>query len=167
MKQLTENTEKIDTSKIQGYLVGQVIVSVVGALLLLIGDFAGFYYSNYYIRSQTWGDIYFGSGFLATMLIIIGAGGLLFSLFFAVKTLRLKNKVSISLVKKNVKKSIIGGIFTAGLAGIGGLVFIISNVIDETEEWWLDSGFYGAFIGGLLVAFFGIAILNKVKSRGK
>lgn len=104
MKKLIENTEKIDTSQIQGYLVGQVIASFIGALLLLIGDFAGYYYSNYYIRSQTWGDIYLGSGFLATILILIGAGGLLFSLFFVVKTLRLKNEASISLVKKNVKK---------------------------------------------------------------
>ncbi len=167
MENLTENTEKINTSRIRGYLVGQVIASFIGALLLLIDDFAGYYYSNYYIRSHTWGDIYFGSGFLATTLIIIGAGGLLFSLFFAVKTLKLKNEASISLIKKNVKKSIMGGIFTAGLAWIGGLVFIITNVIDETEEWWLDLGFYGAFIGGLLVAFFGIVILNKVKSKGK
>lgn len=157
--------EKIDTSKIQGYLVGQVIASFVGALLLLVSDFAGYYYSNYYIRTQTWGDIYLGSGFLATVLILIGAGGLLLSLFFAVKTLRLKNEVSISLVKKNAKISIIGGIFTTGLAGIGGLVFIIVNIIDETEEWWLDAGFYGAFIGGLLVIFFGKMILNKIKSN--
>lgn len=157
--------KKIRISQIHGYLVGQAILAFIGALLLLVDDFAGYYYRDYYNHIDVWGDIYLGSDFLGSVLILIGIGSLSFSLYFAVKTLRLKNEVPVSLVKENVKKSIKGGIFAAGLAGISALIFIISNVIEQTQEWWLDSGFYGAFIGGLLVAYFGKMIIDSIDSK--
>lgn len=154
----------MDISKIKTYLFGQVLVAFIGALLLLLDDFAGFYYRDYYNHIDVWGYIYLGSGFLGSVLILIGVGGLLFSLYFAVKTLRLKGKASISEIKKNTRNSIKGGMLTAGLAIISGLIFVIDNVIEGTQEWWLDSGFYGALISGLLIVFFGKIILNKINS---
>ncbi len=150
----------MEISKIKGYLVSQVVLASLGAFLLLFEDFAGYYYRDYYNHIDVWGDIYLGSGFLGSFLILIGAGSLLYSLYFSVKTLRLK-EASLSLIKENVKKSIKGGVFAAGLAGISALVFIIDNIVSGTQEWWLDSGFYGAFIAGVLIAYFGKMIISE------
>lgn len=150
----------VKISKIKSYLVAQAVVAALGAFLLVFDDFAGYYYRDYYNHIDVWGDIYLGSGFLGSVLILIGAGSLLYSLYFSVKTLKLK-EASASLVKKNVKKSIKGGFVAAGLAGISAIVFVIDNVISGTQEWWLDTGFYGAFIGGILVIYLGKKIISE------
>ncbi len=36
--------------------------------------------------------------------------------------------------------------FTVSLAVLGAIIFAVTSIIQETD-WWLDSGFYGAFMG--------------------
>jgi len=61
-----------DTSRVQGFLVGQVIAASVGILMLLVDDFGGFYYRDYYNHIDVYGYVYLGSGVLSTVLILLG-----------------------------------------------------------------------------------------------
>lgn len=149
-----------DVSKFQGYLVGQVIASSIGALLLALEDFSGFYFRNDYLHTETYGYIYLGSGLLSSVLILLGIGGLLIALKAAVESLKAKENASIDLIRENAMRSIQGAGFTAALAAVGALIFILSSL---DTEWWLDGGFYGAFIGGLLTYYFGKQILENIE----
>ncbi|MBR9705674.1 hypothetical protein GOV14_01440 [Candidatus Pacearchaeota archaeon] len=151
-------------SKLKTYLALEAIASFIGIMLLLIDDFAGFYHYDYYNKIRIWGFVGLGNGVLGSVLILIGALALLFSLYTSIRYLRMK-KISVQSLKKDMKRVMISGIFVSALAGIGALVFIITNVIDETQEWWLDSGFYGAFIGGILIIILAKIILNKLKTK--
>ena len=159
-----EETEPVESPKPekiekpwQGYLVGQVIASSSGALLLAVENFGGFYYRDDY--AHVYGYVYLGSGFLPTILILLGIGGLLFALAAAVRNLKAKEGESAALFKENTMKSIQGAGFTAILAAVGAVVFIVSSI---DTEWWLDGGFYGAFIGGLLTYYFGKQMLENI-----
>lgn len=153
--------DKIDSSQFQGLLVGQVIAASVGAILLALEDFGGFYYGNYYLGIETYGYIYLGSGFLATILILMGLAGLLISLRAALQSLRAKDNATIVLLEHNARTSMKAAGFTVLLSGLGAIIFAISSTLDETE-WWLDGGFYGAFIGGLLIILFSKLIIDRI-----
>ncbi len=155
--------KEIKTSEIQGYLVGQVIVGIIGSLLLLFDDFAGYYYYDYYNRMQEWGYIYLGSGFFSGVLIILMVIVILSVVYSAYKIMREKS-VSENLLKAHSKKSIMRGIFVVAVAFIGGAVFAISNIVDGSE-WWFDAGFYASMVSGLLFLFFGKQMLNKIKNK--
>lgn len=155
--------KKIDPSRFQGYLVGQVLASGIGFVLLAFEDFGGFYYRNHYAGVESYGYIFFGSGILSTLLILLGMGGLLISFQAALKTLQAKKDVSREFIRGNAIISIKGGLLAWGLAAVGGAVFAIDSTLDGIE-WWLDSGFYGAFLGGGLTAFFGKLIKDGVDS---
>lgn len=155
--------DKVDSSQFQGYLVGQVIAASVGALLLALEDFGGFYSRNYYLGVETYGYIYLGSGVLTTVLILMGLAGLLISFRAAVISLQAKDSATFEMLEHNARTSMKGAGFTVLLSALGAIVFAISSTIDETD-WWLDGGFYGAFIGGLLVFFFGKLILDRINT---
>lgn len=155
--------DKVDSSQFQGYLVGQVIAASVGALLLALEDFGGFYSRNYYLGVETYGYIYLGSGVLTTVLILMGLAGLLISFRAAVISLQAKDSATFEMLEHNARTSMKGAGFTVLLSALGAIVFAISSTIDEID-WWLDGGFYGAFIGGLLVFFFGKLILDRINT---
>ncbi|MCL7414050.1 MAG: hypothetical protein M8353_10640 [ANME-2 cluster archaeon] len=155
--------DKVDSSQFQGYLVGQVIAASVGALLLALEDFGGFYSRNYYLGVETYGYIYLGSGVLTTVLILMGLAGLLISFRAAIISLQAKDSATFEMLEHNARTSMKGAGFTVLLSALGAIVFAISSTIDETD-WWLDGGFYGAFIGGLLVFFFGKLILDRINT---
>lgn len=150
---------KVDFSQYQGYLVGQIIAAAVGALLLAVDDFAGFFYGGSYVR--TWGYIYLGSGILATFFILLGIGGLLLALYSAINSLQAKEDASPMALVENTRRAMLGGAFTAALAAVGAIAFILGNL--DADDWWLDSGFYGAFVGGLFTALFAKLMFDKIE----
>jgi hypothetical protein len=159
--------DRFNPSQIQGYLVGQVIAASVGVLLLLVGDFGGFSYYDRYYGWRT-GYVFIGSEypgfvvrFLSTIVILLAVGGLLVALQASIKSIQAKEASPRSL-EENAIKAVKGGGFAAAVAFLGAVVFALFSTLQEME-WWLDSGFYGAFLGGLLTVFFGKTILNKIK----
>lgn len=149
---------KVDTSQFQGHLMGQIIAAVVGSILLIFEDFAGYYVGGYSVR--TWAYINLGS-VIPAFFILIGIGGLVFALYYAVQSLQAKDDMSPMTLLENTRRSMMGGAFTAALAGVGALVFILTSL--DTDDWWLDTGFYGAFFGGLLIAVFAKLMLDKIE----
>ena len=152
--------DKVDSSQFQGYLVGQVITASVGATLLAFEDFGEFYYRNY-LGNETDGYICLGSGFLTTILILMGLAGLLISLRAAIQSLQAKDNATLEMLEHNARTSMKAAGFTVLLSGLGAIVFAISSILDETD-WWLAGGFYGAFIGGLLTIFFSKLIIDRI-----
>lgn len=63
-------------------------------------------------------------------------------------------------MRQNARKSILAAGFTVSLAMMGAIIFAVTSIIEETD-WWLDYGFYGAFIGGLLTVYFGVMISSR------
>ncbi len=149
---------KVDTSQYQGHLIGQIIAAVVGSIMLVADDFAGYYVGGYSVR--TWAYINLRSA-IPAFFILIGIGGLVFALYYAVQSLQAKDDMSPMTLIENTKRSMMGGAFTAALAGVGALVFILTSL--DTDEWWLGGGFYGAFFGGLLIAVFAKLMLDKIE----
>ncbi len=149
---------KMDISKIQGLLVGQLIISIIGGLLIVFSDFAGFYHYDYYNKIEKWGNIYLGSGILSSILIAIVAFGLFLSAYHAFKILREKDGDSQTIIKlENIAKKYV--LISITITIVGALYFVINEIIVETQEWWLDTGFYGGVVGGALALIF-IKMIN-------
>ena len=123
--------------------VGSLITSVIGAALLLIGDFSGWYWQNYYLGVREWGWINPFNHILASPFLLVAIGLLVFCAY-----------ISYLGVNGNLSNHYANlGIFAA-LGAIGAqlfvfLIFAIMMIIDDTE-WWADLGFWGGVIGGAL-----------------
>lgn len=153
---------KLKTSEYQGILIGQIVIGIIGGLFLLLDDFAGWYHGAYYY--EEWGDIYFGSGFITSILLFAMTLLLFRSAYSAIKIVKAE-KVDSEILKSHANSSQRNGIIVAGTIFIGGLVFVISNILDETSDWWLDNGFNAGLIAGIAFIFFARLILNKIKKK--
>ncbi len=145
----------------QNYLyVGSLITSVIGAALLLFGDFAGWYWGSYYAGYEEtgWLDISFDNLLVAPILLV------------AVALLIFCAYVSYLGLMDNLEDSFSRfGIFAAiGAIGIQLGVFIIFALINIIEDnaWWPDVGFYGGVIGGALTLTF-LYLSNQQKTSFK
>lgn len=148
----------VKTSELQGILVGQIVLSSIGALLLVVTDFGGYYFSQTGV--DVYGYIYLGSGLLASLLILLAVAGFGLALYGAGRSLQAK-ELPPELLRSYAQMSVQGGVLAAGVAAIGGLVLGVDSTL-EGIEWWLDAGFYGAFVGGLLTALFGRLVVGKL-----
>lgn len=142
------------TGRFQGYLVVQLALSVVAIAMVVFGEFGGYYYRAY-PGVDVWGSVYLGSGILSTVLVLAGALGLAVAGRAALRGLRDAHLTG-SELREDEARAMRAAVTTAGLAAVGALALIVSNLGDD---WWLGTGFYGAFVGGLLVA--GLAYLVR------
>jgi hypothetical protein len=123
--------------------VGSLITSVIGAATLLIGDFSGWYYGNYYAGYREWGWINPFNHIIASPFLLAAIGLLAFCTY-----------ISYLGVNGNLSDHYANlGIFAA-IGAIGAQIFVflgfaILNIMDDTE-WWVDLGFWGGVIGGAL-----------------
>ncbi|MEA3430929.1 MAG: hypothetical protein U9R08_06645 [Nanoarchaeota archaeon] len=150
---------KLKTSDYQGILMGIILICIISGALLLLTDFAGWYYAGYHY--EQWGDIYFGSGILSSFLLFIMALLMFKSGYGAIKIIR-DEEIDSKMLKSQAKESQRNGIIVTGITFIGGLIFVISNIIDKTEEWWLDTGFFAGIIGGIILILLAKLILDKM-----
>jgi hypothetical protein len=128
------------------YYVGSLITSLIGGILLLVTDFAGWYNYSYYTR--TWGWVGIGE-FPFGLLFVIPA----FFLFYCsyISIMALKN------IDKNPKtNSLLLGIILSLvvfiLALVGGIIFVLT--LGDVDDWWFSEAFYGGLIGGFLTFIF-------------
>lgn len=147
----------MDASKYQKIQMAALTIAI---LLLLLGDFAGAYYgtsqtirtgSRYDVSTDRYNPVYqtkygheyasvrLGSGVIDSMMILLGIGALLYALSFS--------------IKGDAKRA--NGIakFAVGLSVFGAIMFIWGY--GDATDWWLSTGFYGSFIGGLVAIYSG------------
>jgi hypothetical protein len=155
--------EKIDKSQIQGFLIGQLIITFIGGLLLITSDFAGFYHYDYYNKIEKWGSVYLGSGFISSLLIVVTAIGLFLSAWYSFQIMRNDSFTTekILTLEANAEKILL---VSMSITVAGGLIFAASEIISQTQEWWFDAGFYGALVGSMIGMVFAKQISAKVRS---
>lgn len=145
-------------TRFQGYIVAQLVLAAVGFLALIFGDFGGYYY-----RSgggvEVYGYVYLGSSALASILVLLGIAGLGVALYAALDSLR-DEAATLETVAANADRSVRAAGFTAALAAAGAVALAATS---WDVEWWFGVGFYGAFVGGLLVVWLGRLLGDAVE----
>lgn len=128
----------------------------MGALLLIFGDFGGWYSSTGtgygYIRE--WGSIHIGT--VAAVVIVPLVVALFYCAFISLQGLR----SSVPIAKKQVRRGFFVALLVLVVVIVGGLALIAATW--EAAENWLDLGFYGSFIGSLVTAIFFGAELRRM-----
>ncbi|MHA2089890.1 MAG: hypothetical protein ACW98K_03445 [Candidatus Kariarchaeaceae archaeon] len=133
-----------DQTNIQSYLVGALITSVIGAVLLIFSDFGGWLETgdfDYYLHT----DSENANGFQILMLYVL-AIGLLGCSYLAFDGMRAGTTVTAQKLTLGFNLAI--AVIVATL--VETLLFIIW--VSGEEDWWLDAGFFGGLIGGILTA---------------
>ncbi len=132
---------------------GSLISTVVGALLLVILDFAGWYERNQ--AFEAWSYVGLFTGPLAFLLVGGTAALLLFGAYVSYRGLRPGESPPSAEV---VRYAFIASLAALAVVAGGGLYFVIEMLSDEPADWWFDGGFYGGLIGsGLAAVFFHLA----------
>ncbi len=130
-----------------------LVLSVIGIILLVALDFAGFYYSGYGNRYSCLGCEYYTIVDLAAQVIILIL--LILQIIIALNEL-LPNR----FIEKDL--SLFGMIF-AGLTILFFIVGIASfGIVHIEDEWWIETGGWGVLIAGILNS-----ILFFLKFRNK
>ena len=130
-----------------------LILSIIALVLLLIGPFAGFYYTGYGNRYSCLGCEYYTDVDLTSQIIIL----ILLILQIVISLNELLPNRFIS--KDMTMIGLILAILTFSFALIGLISF---GVYYSEFDWWADLGFYGTLVGGLLNA-----ILFFLKKRNQ
>ncbi len=133
-------------------LVGALMVSAIGALLLLLVEFGGWEYSVAYtegLRLDRFGSVWVFENALYFMLlapIIALLGGVAVVSYLGVRGDRRA-------------EGLLGYALSASVAALVALVayaiaFSFVMLSEEPDDWWLNAGFYGGTIGALLAIVF-------------
>ena len=118
-----------------------LILSIVGILMLTIGDFGNFYYPGYGYRYSCLSCEYSTIGDLIAQIFILIL--LIIQVVIALNDLLPQRFVSMDLTKYGI----IIAALTLVFAIIGGVFFAIAY---EEYEWAFGIGFYGGAVGGIL-----------------
>lgn len=141
---------------------GSLISTVIGALLLLGLDFAGWYQRSQSVES--WGYVGLLTGPLAFLLIGGTAALLLFGAYVSYRGLRPGESPPLPEV---VRYAFLASLVALAVVILGGLYFLVEMLSDEPEDWWFDGGFYGGLLGsGLAAVFFHLALRGATASDG-
>jgi hypothetical protein len=130
-----------------------LIFSFLGALLLIVDDFGGWYSSTGtgygYIREWGWINIW---GFAAVVILPLVVA-LFYCTFISLQAVRSK----VPIAKKHVRRGFFVALLVLVVVTVGGFALIAATW--EAAENWLDLGFYGSFIGSMITAiFFGVEL---------
>jgi len=135
------------TTDNKSYFIISFIASLLGGVLILLADFAG-YYGNYYTYEE-WGYIYFSLGApIPSLLMLIVA----LSLFFCMYVSFLGFQGDKDLIKNNFLNYAFNlSLFALIIVLLGGVIFVFA--VFDVDDWWFGTGFYGALIGSAVTAF--------------
>ena len=134
--------------------VGAVIGGVVAVAVLFLTNFGGWYNYYYYSGVRAW--YYIG---IDSPISLVGIAVVCIPLFFAL-TVSLKgaqNPDSVTL--QQVNRAFVASVVQFVLIVIAAIVFVAA--VSGSDDWWFDTGFYGSFIGVLVMMIF----LRMVKQQ--
>ena len=132
---------------------GSLISTVIGALLLIAFDFAGWYERNQ--SFEAWSYVGLLTGPRGFLLVGGTAALLLFGAYVSYRALRPGESPPSPEV---VRYAFLASLAALAVVVLGGLYFVIAMLSDEPADWWFDGGFYGGLLGsGLAAVFFHLA----------
>lgn len=144
--------------QINNYYIIAFIFSLLGGLILLFSTFGWWY--NYYYSSgvREWGYVYFRFDQPLSVLII---GGTVLCMLFGTYVSFLGFRGSLESIKNDyVTYALITLAVAFAIVVVGAIVFVISVI--GSDEWGLDWGFYGGFIGsGVSLLMFYLIRMKK------
>ncbi len=146
-------------NNLNAFFVGSLIASAVGAVMLLVDDFGGWYYQISYagVLTDRYGSIGLISVYFPVLAVL--AAALLYSGYVSYIALRSDDSgPSASLVRRAYNSSVAAFGATAALA----VIFAIIMSTQDVEDWWLGGGFYGAAVGSVFSAILLKLGLNKI-----
>lgn len=138
------------------YYIGALIFSLIGGILLLVMDFAGWYAYNYYAGVRSWGYVGFNE-LPSGLIFLIPAIFLFYCTWISLQALRNTN---IPPSKNSIRLGFLLSLFVFLLALIGGIIFILT--LEDVSDWWFDGAFYGGLLGGGLTSFFLYFVLKNI-----
>ena len=135
-----------------------LILSAIGAILVLTTPFGGMTVSTYYglrDRFASLGSEY--SEFLDNVFIVL--------LALCMLATALVSFIALSLAQPNqgqvIRTARILAFLTLGLAIMSGIAYEITRANIGYIEWWLDTGFYAALVAGLVNSILYSVVLRK------
>lgn len=145
---------------ISTYLIGAIILLVLGAIAMLVADFGGAYWNNYYAGVE--GRVWIHAGTLAGVIIIPVALLMLYMVYWSSQAMREPRNITVSKLDTWFKVSLaIGSLYL-----VLGLIWAGYSIAEEYDDWWLDVGFYGGLIGGYGAAFFFYQSKKQAEQQG-
>ena len=127
--------------------VGAVIGGVVAVAVLFLTNFGGWYNYYYYSGTRVWN--YIG---VASPISLVGIAVVCIPLYFAlfVSLKGAQNPDSVTL--QQVNRAFVASVVQFVLIVIAAIVFVAA--VSGSDDWWFDTGFYGSFIGVLMMMIF-------------
>src|SRR5712691_2422636 len=106
--------------------VGSLITSLVGAVLLILEDFAGWYNYGYYVQSWGWIGLNLETP-LGAVLIALVVGLLFYCAYISLRGLRLKGQMD----KRTMGFGLISSSAAFAIVLLGAVAFVAAMLIDE------------------------------------
>lgn len=149
-------------SMVSSFYVSTLVLSVIGAILFLFTEFAGYTAAPYFY----WYSVSFESTFynpdhaIYAPIFILVAFLFLLNAIISLKGLNIvKMKTPMSAAKLGLYSSI--GILIISV--VGGVAFEVILSESSASDWWLNTGFYAGLIGGVLLMMLFYFVMGKEK----
>lgn len=130
------------------YLMGAMILLILGALAMLVDDFGGAYWYDGYNGIEGW--IWISPWSAAGLIIIPVALTMLYMVYWSSQAMRDPRTITIGKLDRWFKVSLAIGLLFLLL----GMIWAAYAIGEDYNDWWLGVGFYGGVIGGFGAAFF-------------
>ena len=141
-----------------------ILLLVLAILSILFSDFAGWYHGNYYLKMYEEWYIYMWSGILTTIILTV----VVVILWKSIKLLleiNENNKKNNKRAIKNINKVILYVKYVLWIIVASALIFIINVEWNDTEERWLDDGFYIPITLWIIVIIICKKILKNINTK--
>ncbi len=145
---------------VSSYLMGSMILLLLGSISMLVADFGGGYWNNYYAGVEGW--VYIGPFTAAGLIIIPVALLMLYMLYWSAQAMRDSSELTVNKLDRWFKV----GLAIGSLYVVLGIIWAGYAMSEEYDDWWLDVGFYGGLIGGYGAAAFFYLARNQAKESG-
>jgi len=137
-------------------MVGAMITSVVGAILLVVGEFAGGYWNTG--SAQGWVYVYATYSWWSAMILGPLAMGLLGCTYIAYTGTRAAPSLG------RLRTGLVISSLVTLVVFVLGLIFVGYAISEDWNDYWISEGGWGGLFGGLLTALFFFMALRQAKA---
>jgi len=143
-------------------MMGAMIVAFLTGILIIVDDFGGGYWNNYYAGVE--GYVWLGAfntvwGFLILMPL---SAAMFYTAYWSSRAMREPMSITVGQLDRFFKLSLAIGSVILFL----GVVWAGYAISEEYDDWWFDTAFYGGMIGGFLTAIILFQAKKQAQSLG-